>query len=204
MGKNCEVSHAIIQSGFNLESSLLNWSYINSDKILFKTISNPLGVFSGEYTWRHPSLIRCDVLEAVFHTRRRIENFKELNKDDPELLSQVTELKSRCRYLAAKFQSQMKGPQVVNAFVKLPAKTKGGLYEFCRDLRQIIDNTYPGNKVRLWIVVEGRIVPFKYVDELNEVNIVSVSEFAKETSSNQFSQQALNDWRSFISLSENI
>lgn len=203
LGRNCEVAFAIQKHGFNLESSLLNWAYIGSDDALFSAILNPSGVFAGQYTQVNANMFRCDTLNICFHAKKRFENWKELGKDDPDLLSAVSELKSRSTHLALKLQSQLRGPKKVDAFLKPPRKIKSNLSVFCRDLRQVIDNNYPGNNVRLWIVIEGQgSRSVEHVDELKEVYLASVSEYTNDATSGTFSKDAREDWQSLISCSE--
>ena len=202
LGRNCEVAFAIRKNGFNLESSFLNWAYIGSDDALFRAILNPSAVFAGQYTQVNANMFRCDTLNISFHAKGRFENWKELSKDDPDLLSAVSELKSRSRHLALKLQSQLRGPEKVDAFLKPPRKIKGNLNTFCRDLRQIVDNNYPGNNVRLWVVIEGKGRSVAHVDELEEVYLASVSEYTHDATSGTFSKDASEDWQSLISHSE--
>lgn len=202
LGRNCEVAFAIRRHGFKLESSLLNWAFIDSDTALFKSILNPSGIFSKNYNLINPSMFRCDVLDVYLHAKKRFENWQELRNNDSILLSTISELKSRSNYLALKLESQLRGPGRVDAFLKPPRNTQGELQVFCRQLRQLIDETYPDNDVRLWIIAEGNEEPINQAYGLHEVYIRYVSEYTNDATSDQFSDRAKKEWHKLIAVSQ--
>ena len=202
LGRNCEVAFAIRRHGFKLESSLLNWALIESDTALFNSISNPSEIFSKDYNLINESMFRCDALDISLHAKGRFTNWQDLSCNDSVLLSAVSELKSRSNHLALKLQTQLRGPGSVNAFLKPPRNTQGGLQIFCKQLRQLIDDTYPDNCVRLWIIMEGHEKMINHAYGLREVYIRYVSEYTNDAASDQFSDQANEDWRNSISVSQ--
>lgn len=202
LGRNCEVAYAMNQHDIATESSLLNWAFVPSDDALFQSVLHPLSVFSGGYTQVNANMFRCDLTNIAFHAKERFENWKDLSRDDPGLLSAVSELKSRTNHLALKLQSQLSGPEAVDAFLKPPYRIRDGVDIFCKDLRSLIDDAYPGNNVRLWIVTEGKCPQINCVDELRNVHVASVSEYANDATSNRFSDQARKDWRALFTFVE--
>ncbi len=147
-------------------------------------------------------MFRCDALDISLHAKERFANWQALSYKDSVLLSAISELKSRSNHLALKLQTQLRGPGSVNAFLKPPRNTQGGLQMFCKQLRQLIDDTYPNNCVRLWIITEGHKEMINHAYGLREVYIRPVSEYTNDAESDQFSDQASEDWLNLISVSQ--
>lgn len=204
LGRNCEVAFAFASHGFKLESSLLNWSFIRSDKQLFLALSSPEIVFMDDYKQVASNMFECANLEIFFHSKEVFTDWKNLEMNDPKILSAMSELRSRSQHLASKLRSQLSGPHRINAFVKPPRLKRGGIYEFCRDLRSLIDEKYPNNDVNLFVVLEGDRKPLKQFDDLQRVYKGFVSEYTLDSKAKTFSSKASDDWKALIASSEVI
>jgi hypothetical protein len=200
LGRNCEVASALIECNVPLESSLLNWADVLSETSLYRTIEDPMRIFSKGANLINQNMFRCHFSDIAFHGRYNFSDWENRdNAKDKEVCQALEELRSRSNHLACKLANQLAN-QCVNAFVKPPRNLNMGEYlGFPIRLRRHIDNTYPGNNVMLYIVSEGGEFSIASVDNTSSLYRCTISSYTHDGRSGQFSEQSLGEWKQLFS-----
>ena len=195
-GANCEVAYALGKHGIPLESSLLNWAFIRSEESLFKALESPQGCFSKGGLLINKNMFECSNLGVAFHGK---VNFDDWDNRDQNSCNQVresmTELISRTSYLSSKLVDQLSG-QAVNIFLKPPIQLDSpNNREFSIVLRRLIDNNYINNNVRIFVVGIGGNFSLEAVHEPGKLFIATISEYTDGRPADDFTEQALGEWK---------
>ena len=197
--RNCEVAFALHAHGISVESSLLNWAYILDDISLFKAVENPLNAFSEGGEWVNGFNFKCRSLDVLFHGRRNPETANGGDPGTTEIQAALAELKSRTNYLARKFSSQL-SCEDVNAFLKPPREFQesGEIRDFSLRLRKLIDTKYPSNNVHIFVVTEGGDYRIEPIEGSACLFMASISSYTHDSTSNQFTDQAMREWKNIF------